>query len=80
MSTLFDTPEIFDIRKCPIWAIPQIAYIRNTISNLEVLSFTNYYSGMGHLAVEIRGEGFYIGAIFKEDMNKKVIPGFLETI
>lgn len=75
------TPDYgkFDIRACPIWAIPQLAELKRRLSwsgkrSAVFLMFTvmlpedGYQSGK--FVIEIEEEGAYTGYLSSKDMNE----------
>lgn len=73
METATDTPE-FDIRACPIWAIPQIAryhqIIGLTVIEFELLNlFVGTPQSSGWLRVRIESKGRYEILVKKSEMN-----------
>lgn len=80
-------PEKFDIRACPIWAIPQLAELRRRISRhseIKIISFTalkNYFDlTSGEFVIEISGEGKYYGYLFPQHMNDYRHPALFEIL
>lgn len=78
-----DYPSI-DFRTIPNWAIPQLAYIRDTLGATILTTFipindadlpTTPLTARLGFTLHIWGEGTYIGAIYKKDMGAKFIPG-----
>jgi hypothetical protein len=91
-TTLLTLPEpkSFDIRACPIWAIPQLAELRRRLSygkldSAEILSFkltahTNPEGRhqIGEFLIYIWGEGLYYGYINSDNMNNYQHPEMYE--
>ena len=70
MKTLLADPmPPFDIRACPIWAIPQLSLLGRRAG----FTLTDFVwepdGGIGMVTVYIRSQGYYHGLLKKEDMN-----------
>jgi hypothetical protein len=71
-------PSHFDIRACPIWAIPQLAELRRRLSikfpwSATFISF-NVFEGSdgdsyGRFVVNILGDNTYYGYLYKDNMT-----------
>lgn len=77
--TLVDEPAPFDIRACPIWAIPQLAELRRRLSGssawtVKFLSFkvirSNQGVHIGEFIVDIPGEDVYYGYLSSVNMKE----------
>lgn len=81
MQTTYSDPEPLNWRTLPIWAIPQLAHIRDTLKGTILSTFyvpndedTPNTDSLG-FSLYIPGEGTYLGKIYKEDMsNPNHIP------
>lgn len=80
--TLNHDPEYgqFDLRECPIWAIPQLAELRRRVSpskeNPAVLmsfraSSKNHGVFTGSFVIDVPGAAIYFGYINSNDMNNE---------
>lgn len=73
MKTLLAQPNPqFNIRECPIWTIPQLAYFRKR--GWKVVSFRPAFSGAlvgayGFVVLEIPMQGYFEAVIWKSNMN-----------
>lgn len=64
----------FDIRACPIWAIPQLGWFQFRERGWIVISFRQAFGGdlndsYGFFVIKIPGEGYYEGIMWKSNMN-----------
>jgi hypothetical protein len=81
MLTLdFDEYE-FDIRRdVPLWALPQLAFLRRNVPGLTVKGFVNFFNGSGVVWVHIEGSGIdagsYTADLYSQDMNAPSFPSF----
>ncbi len=67
----------FDYRNVPLWALPQLAYIRKNIHSSTILSFhaASLFEGNGaFFEIAIPGQGIYMGVIYKVNMNTPFVP------
>lgn len=87
-ATLTLTPEYgkFDIRACPIWAIPQLAELCRRLSHdgerkvmivsfIVVHSFDEFQSG--RFVIDIHDEDIYYGYLSARNMNEYQHPALL---
>lgn len=77
ITTIIGSMEQFDIRQCPIWAIPQLAFYKRLCNaggiNMEFFEF-KHGGGVGLVTVGIAGRGIFTYTITKWDMNEPWVP------
>lgn len=95
-KTLFHTPEYgkFDIRQCPIWAIPQLAELKRRLSNIthekinqRKVTFMSFQvvEGVqgphyGRFVVDIPGDDVYYGYLHGDQMNDYKHPWLMPIL
>lgn len=76
-TTIIGGMEPFDIRRCPVWAIPQLALFKRRCTNENInIEFyeLKHGNGIGRVLVLVEGSGIFHFAITKWDMNSQEKP------